>query len=116
MSFTPSDQELIWDIVDAGRIIARRASGIVRADLTEDSDHADVLVRRIMIIGEAVAHLSQAFRGDHDDMPWNEIVGMRNVLVHAYRSIDMDTVWETATVDVPKLLALLEPLVGSDSD
>ncbi len=70
------------------------------------------LVRSIEIVGEAAANVSREFRGTAPNIPWAELVGMRNRLIHAYFDIDPDIVWNTTVLDLPplisELLALLE--------
>ncbi|HFE52539.1 MAG TPA: DUF86 domain-containing protein, partial [Bacteroidetes bacterium] len=71
----------------------------------------DAVVRQLEIIGEATRHLSKEFRSAHPAIPWSEIAGMRDKLVHDYFGVDLEIVWETAFRDVPalreKLLAIL---------
>ena len=55
-------------------------------------------------IGESVKHLSDEFRTAYNYIPWQEIVGMRNRIVHDYDGIYLDVVWETVTEDIPGLL------------
>ena len=67
------------------------------------------------IIGEAASRLSAETRAAHPPIPWREIVGMRNRLVHAYFEIDLRLVWDTVRNDLPPLIARLEPLVPPES-
>ena len=64
-----------------------------------------------MVIGEAVKRLSLEFRASHSSIPWSDIAGMRDHLIHGYDIVDLEEVWKTATVDVPDLLTALEPMV-----
>jgi uncharacterized protein with HEPN domain len=59
---------------------------------------------QIALIGEAVKRLSPEMRARHPDVPWRDIAGMRDRLIHGYDSIDVDELWKTATEDVPVLL------------
>ena len=67
------------------------------------------------IVGEAAAHLSSATKESQPDIPWGEIVGMRNRLVHAYFEVDIGLVWRTVQEDLPPLIAQLERIVPPDS-
>jgi uncharacterized protein with HEPN domain len=55
------------------------------------------IIRQLEIIGEATKHLSAAFRGNHPDIPWQKMAGMRDILIHAYDAVDLDEVWNAAT-------------------
>ena len=63
------------------------------------------------IVGEAATHVSEDTRRTHPHIPWAEIVGTRNWLVHVYLGIDLQLVWATVRDDLEALITLLEPLV-----
>jgi uncharacterized protein with HEPN domain len=65
---------------------------------------AEAIVSRL---GEAVKRLSEEFRSQHPDVPWRDIAGSRDIVVHEYHRIDYDTVWEALTTDMPQLAAEL---------
>lgn len=69
------------------------------------------LAMEITIIGEATARLSDELKSEHPEIPWSAIVGMRNVLVHAYFRIDLDIVWEAINHDLPQLITQLEQII-----
>ena len=68
-------------------------------------------LRHLQIIGEAARALSQDVRALAPDVPWQKIIGMRNVLVHGYFEIDTDIVWDAATRDIPALKPSIEHLL-----
>ena len=61
------------------------------------------MLHKLTIIGEAAARVSEDLRGCHPEVGWPDIVGFRNIAVHAYFVVDWSIVWETATQDVPRL-------------
>ena len=65
--------------------------------------------RWLEIIGEAAARLSDAFKAEHPDVAWRDLVGMRNILAHGYFHVDSDVMWTAIIRDVPKLRNALEP-------
>lgn len=65
------------------------------------------------MIGEAVKRLSEDFRGEHAEIPWIRIAGMRDKLIHQYDAVDLDEVWKTMTKDIAPLISFLEPLVSA---
>jgi uncharacterized protein with HEPN domain len=62
------------------------------------------------LIGEAANRLPDEFRDQYRRIPWNKIIGMRNVLIHEYDSIDLDRVWETIQKDIPELEGYIESI------
>jgi uncharacterized protein with HEPN domain len=70
-------------------------------------------VHHITIIGEAVRALPSSFKARHSSLPWARIVGMRNILVHAYFGIDVELVWQVVERDLP---ALKEQVIGMLAD
>jgi uncharacterized protein with HEPN domain len=70
------------------------------------------LVRAIEIMGEAASRLSPETRAMTSDVPWSQITGMRNRLIHACFDIDSDIVWLTATREIPALVPMLRTMVG----
>ncbi len=70
------------------------------------------LGRAFGIIGEAASHVTNELRIQNSHIPWEDIIGMRNWMVHAYFDVDLDLVWETTTYDLPPLIADLEQLLA----
>jgi uncharacterized protein with HEPN domain len=63
----------------------------------------DGVIRQIEIIGEATKNLSSALRDKYPSIPWQDIAGMRDKLIHDYFGVDIDAVWETVKKDIPNL-------------
>ena len=72
------------------------------------------VVKSIEIIGEAASRIDREIRQQHSTIPWQEIVGMRNRLVHGYFDIDLRLVWDTVQDDIPELITRLESMVPQD--
>ncbi len=71
----------------------------------------DAVIREIEIIGEAARNVSREFRNKNPGIPWREMVGMRDKLIHGYFGVDLDAVWETATKDIYDLEAKIKMLI-----
>ena len=74
------------------------------------------IIRLIEVIGEAARQVSAEFRASHPEIPWRAIIGMRNELIHAYRHVNLDNVWQVATESVPELIAQLEALIPPEGE
>jgi len=112
----PDDPATVLDIVLACRRIARFISDSDQNAFLCDEREQWAVVSQLMLIGEAAKRLSDDSRGQHPLIPWPQIMGMRNRLIHQYDKIDWPLVWMTASRDIPKLLESLEPLVAEDDE
>lgn len=74
----------------------------------------DGVIRQIEIIGEATKRLSEHITEKHQDIPWKDIAGMRDKLIHNYLGVDLDAVWETVEKDIPILKNKLKYLIGKE--
>jgi uncharacterized protein with HEPN domain len=101
-------------IVDAIQRVERHLAGVSREEFFEAELVQDAVVRQLEIIGEAARNLPEDLRGEHSDVPWGQIVGLRNRLVHAYFQVDLAIVWEIAALDLPLLKAQVETILRSD--
>jgi len=72
------------------------------------------VLRCIEIIGEAGSRVTSAYRSSHPEIPWRDVIGMQNHLIHAYFDIDIPLTWRTIIEDLPPFIALLETLVNSE--
>ena len=107
------NSERLADILEAIERIRRHISSKSRADFDDDELLQSAVLRWIEIIGEAARGLTDQVRDDHPDVPWREIIGMRNRVTHGYFDIDRDVVWNTVTRDLPELEAAIRRIHGS---
>lgn len=96
------DDERLADIIEAAEKISIRA-GKGRQAFDADEDVQIVLVHLIQVIGEAASGLSDELISAHPEVPWRQIVAVRNRVVHGYFEVDLDILWDVATIDVPHL-------------
>jgi uncharacterized protein with HEPN domain len=94
---------------------AREAIGLMRdkrrADLDTDRTLGLATLRCLEIIGEAASRVPESLRQQHPQIPWPQIIGTRNRLVHGYDLVDYDIIWSTITQDLPPLIADLEKIL-----
>ena len=84
-----------------------------RADLDTDRALGLAILRCVEIVGEAAGRIPAAMRRRYPKIPWQQIVGMRNRLVHGYDIVDYDIVWSTVADDLPPLIIELEKILSS---
>jgi len=107
----PNDLTTVLDIVIACRRIHRFLAGAEESTFLDDEEKQWAVVSQLMVVGEAVRRLTDQFCDDRPDIPWRQMAGMRNRLVHQYDTINWSLVWKTAKEDVATLLSELGPIV-----
>jgi uncharacterized protein with HEPN domain len=98
-------------MLDAAREAVAFTEGRARADLDTDRMLQLSLVKLLEVVGEAARGVSQECRSRLPQIPWQQIVGTRDRLVHGYFDVDWDIVWTIATGDLPPLITELERIV-----
>lgn len=106
------DRTRLRHMLDYAREAVDFAAGRTLADLDSDRMLELALTRLIEIIGDAAAKVGPAAQGRLSRIPWPQIVGMRNRLIHGYDSIDRRLLWDTIQTDLPPLIAALEAELG----
>ena len=87
------------------------AAGKTRMDLEKDRLHMLAIIKSIEIIGEVASKVTDAFKTKNNKIPWNDIINMRNRLIHAYFDVNLDIVWQTVKTDLPDLIKDLEEII-----
>jgi len=85
-------------------------SGHDRQSFLKSDQTQDAVIRKLEVIGEATKRISNETREMYPNVPWSDMTGMRDKLIHDYIDVDLWIVWETALNDVPNLKRLLENL------
>ena len=106
----------LHDILDAARLIASYVKDTSESAFHTDVQKQDAVIRRIEIIGEAAAHLSNETRATIPQLPFRKMRGMRNIVAHDYANVDLKIVWEVATVYVPEVCSMLEQFFANHDE
>jgi uncharacterized protein with HEPN domain len=101
-------------MLEAARKAVTFTEGRSRQDLDSNEMLALALVRLLEIIGEAAKYVPEETKDSHPEVPWLEIAGTRDRLIHGYFSVDLDIVWAIVTNDLPPLIGQLEGIVDEE--
>lgn len=100
----------IHDIIDAIGKIERYTQGLSFKKFSKDQLIIDAVVRNFAVIGEAAKNVPTELRTRYSDIPWKEMAGMRDKVIHEYFGVDLDIVWKTIKKSLPNLKSILKSL------
>lgn len=104
--------DYVNDILYAIRKIDEFTNGLTYEEFLEDEKTQFAVIRAIEVIGEATKNIPDSVKANYTSIPWRNISGMRDKLIHAYFGIDMDILWKTATEEIP----VIEPKIKQIAD
>ena len=105
------DETRLRDMLDEARLAQTFMQDRSRPDLDTDALLSHAVVRALEIIGEAAARVTPETRALYPQIDWQNIVGMRNRIVHDYNNVDLDIVWETTNIRIPEIIEQLEAIL-----
>jgi uncharacterized protein with HEPN domain len=111
-----ADRDLLGDILEALRRAGAYLADQSYEQFLADTKTQDAIIRTLEIVGEATKGLSPALRESHPGIPWKNMAGLRDKLIHDYFGVNIDIVWQIVRDELPplavQLTAVLEPRVG----
>lgn len=102
------DKLFLNDIMDSIKKIESYVNGLSFENFSQMSLIVDAVVRNFEIIGEAAKNVSDELKGSRRDVPWKEMAGLRDKMIHEYFGVDLDIIWKTIKKRLPELQAMLE--------
>ena len=96
-------RDYLQDILDAVNDIERFVADMSYEQFIKDKKTLNAVVRSIEVIGEASKRLPLSLKAKNSELPWREITGMRDKLIHAYFGMDTETIWKTVKENIPQL-------------
>lgn len=112
----PEDGMRVGHILDAARRVARWLADVSLPEFQANEQLHLAVLFSIQVVGESANNLTDEFKQALPGIPWREIVGMRNRIVHGYFLIDIDIVWEAATIYLPDLALQLSPYAPAEEE
>jgi len=100
------------DIVESITDIRDFTTGQTRESFSTDKKTIKAVVRSLEVIGEAASKLPQHIRDRYPEISWQEIIGMRNRLIHEYFGVDLDIVWQTIEEDLEPLDKMVKKIIS----
>lgn len=105
------DIDFLYDIREAISRIEEYTSVMTYEDFLNDLKTQDAVIRNLEIVGEATKNLSFEFRNKYEYIPWKEMAGLRDKLIHQYFGVNIDIVWDIAINELPGLGLKLDVIV-----
>jgi len=99
------------DIAESSGLVISYIEDISESEFYKHPEKQDAVIRRITIIGEAVKHIPEAYREKWNHIPWKELAGMRDIVVHEYFGITLAMVWKLAVEDIPVLKNQVDEII-----
>lgn len=111
---TRTHKMYVEDILQSMNKIERYIKGLAYETFAENELVVDGVIRNLEIIGEASRNIPQNLRKKHPAIPWNRMIGLRNIVIHEYHGIDLSIIWQIVTKNIPetkpKIVAMLKSL------
>ena len=108
-----TDAALLCDIQQAIQRLLEYAAGMTYDAFVGDTRTQDAVIRNLEIVGEAAKNLSHELLVRYPDAPWKSMAGVRDRLIHDYFGVNLDIVWQIASVELPKLAPLIAAIRAS---
>lgn len=106
--------DYLQDMLDNARRAAQFVEGMSYTEFAKDDKTVYAVIRAVKVVGEAAVSVPEDVRLKYPAIPWRDVKGVRNKLVHQYFGINLEVVWQTVQEDLPMLIPLLENILKQE--
>ncbi|MFG3817895.1 HepT-like ribonuclease domain-containing protein [Limnothrix redekei] len=110
------DKQTLVDIFTATQQALLYAQGIDQDSLKQDDEKQAAILYRLIVIGEATKRLSNEFRSQYPTIPWRQMAGLRDVMIHDYDELDLDILWNVIHINLPDICSKIQAILESLDD
>jgi uncharacterized protein with HEPN domain len=103
-------RDYLIDILESASEVEVFIAGMSFDDFFRDKKTINAVIRSLEVMGEAAKRVPEGIRANYPEIPWKRMAGMRDKLIHEYAGVDLETVWDVATEELPAIKPMLERL------
>ncbi len=110
------DSVYLHHIIDAFLQIEHYTESVSHEEFLHNRLLQDGVIRQLEVMGEAARNLSENLRNEHPQLPWRQMIGLRNRMIHAYFNVDLQIIWEIIKGDIPDLKQKMKQILDAISE
>ena len=110
------DSVYLHHIIDAFVLIEHYMDNVSHEEFLRNRLLQDGVIRQLEVMGEAARNLSEDLRNEHPQIPWRQMIGLRNRMIHAYFNVDLQIIWEIVQGDIPDLKQKMKQILDAISE
>jgi len=110
------DSVYLHHIIDAFALIEHYMDNASHEEFLRNRLLQDGVIRQLEVMGEAARNISEDLRNEHPQIPWRQMIGLRNRMIHAYFNVDLQIIWEIVKGDIPDLKQKMKQLLDAISE
>lgn len=102
----------LFDMLDSCKYCLKHIEGMTVEEFERDAKTIHAVQHQLLVLGEATKRIDNAFRKNHPEVPWKEMAGTRDVLIHSYEEADLGIIWDIVSLKIPDVIPKIEKLLA----